>query len=486
MNRKAERPAAKLLPTLVVVGMLLAYIAFFTWLSCLAHERFWTGGYDLGNFDQAVWNTLHGRVLRLTNLPEVSSRLGLHFEPILIPLSLSYLVWSDPRTLLLIQTVALALGAVPVYWLARERLNDWSAVGLVAVYLLFPALEGANLFEFHANTLAVPFLAFAYYYLQHRRYRPFGVFAALALACKEDVALMVGMMGIYLLLIHRDRRGWFVTLAGIGIACFAVLVIMPRFAYTEVVPNALRYQTLGGSPTKAALTLLTRPGFTLRYVLSNPDKVRYLTHFTVPVVFLALLDIPTLLLTLPVVALNLLSDWAPTYVLDRFHYSATIVPFVVFAAINGIDRLVKGLQRWRKISPRFTLAVLMAATMLVSLGYHWAFGHTPIARQFALPQADERHASAYEMFRLIPARASVSAQSNLDPHLSQRPAIYLFPKLDDPIAGPAEYVALDRWGNIFPLTPGEYNSMLEEMLTAGGYEVIFDQDGYLLLHRRSH
>jgi uncharacterized membrane protein len=465
--------------------MLLVYIAFFTWLSVLAHDRFWTGGYDLGNFDQAVWNTLHGRILRITNVPEVSSRLGLHFEPILIPLSLSYLVWSDPRTLLFIQTVALAVGAVPIYWLGRERLGDWPAVGLVAVYLLFPALEGANLFEFHANTLAVPFLAFAYYYLQHRRYRPFAVSAALALACKEDVALMVGMMGIYILLVHRDRIGWFVTLAGIGVACLAVLVVMPRFAYTEVVPNATRYETLGGSPGQAVLTLLTRPWFTLQYALSDPGKIRYLTHLSAPVIFLALLDIPTLLLALPVVALNLLSDWAPTYVLDRFHYSAAIVPFVVFAAINGMDRLVRWLRQWRNISPRFTLTVLTAATMLTSLGYHWAFGHTPLSGQFALPPGDGRHSSAYEMFQLIPARASVSAQSNLDPHLSQRPAIYLFPKLDDLITGSAEYVALDRWGNIFPLTPEEYNSTVEGMLAGGEYEVLFDRDGYLLLHRRS-
>jgi hypothetical protein len=62
----------------------------------------------------------------------------------------------------------------------------------------------------------------------------------------------------------------------------------------------------------------------------------------------------------------------------------------------------------------------------------------------------------------------------------------LFPKLDDPAAGPAEYVALDRWGNIFPLTPEEYNLMVEEMLASGEYEVVFDQDGYLLLHRRSY
>jgi uncharacterized membrane protein len=484
LNQAPKKHRFSNLPVLLAGVIILTYAIFFTWLSILQHNRFFTGGGDLGNFDQAVWNTLHGRILQLTNLQQTNSRLGLHFEPILIPLSLAYLVWSDARTLLLIQTVALALSAIPIYWLGRERLGNWPALGWVTVYLLFPALEGANLFEFHSNTLAIPFLTFACYYLLHRRYWPFGVCAVLAMACREDVALMVGMMGIYALLVHRDRIGWLVFLSGVGTFCLAVLVLIPHFAYGGATPNVVRYASLGSSPAQAALTLITHPGTALRLLYSNPDKVRYLTHITAPVAFLALLDIPTLLPVLPVVVLNLLSEWSPTYALDRFHYSAPIVSFVVFAAISGTKQLIGWLSRWRNLSPRFTLAVLMIAMIVISLAYHLRFGHTPLSAGFALPQAEARHATAYQMFQLIPPNAPLSAQTNLNPHLSQRPVIYLFPKLDDPTTEPAEYVALDRLGNIFPLTPEEYNSMLEEMITGRQYQVIFDKDGYLLLHRR--
>jgi uncharacterized membrane protein len=484
LNQAPKKHRFSNLPVLLAGVIILTYAIFFTWLSILQHNRFFTGGGDLGNFDQAVWNTLHGRILQLTNLQQTNSRLGLHFEPILIPLSLAYLVWSDARTLLLIQTVALALSAIPIYWLGRERLGNWPALGWVTVYLLFPALEGANLFEFHSNTLAIPFLTFACYYLLHRRYWPFGVCAVLAMACREDVALMVGMMGIYALLVHRDQIGWLVFLGGVGTFCLAVLVLIPHFAYGGATPNVVRYASLGSSPAQAALTLITHPGTALRLLFSNPDKVRYLTHITAPVAFLALLDIPTLLPVLPVVVLNLLSEWSPTYALDRFHYSAPIVSFVVFAAISGTKQLIGWLSRWRNLSPRFTLAVLMIAMMVISLAYHLRFGHTPLSAGFALPQAEARHATAYQMFQLIPPNAPLSAQTNLNPHLSQRPVIYLFPKLDDPTTEPAEYVALDRLGNIFPLTPEEYNSILEEMITGRQYQVIFDKDGYLLLHRR--
>jgi uncharacterized membrane protein len=484
LNQALKKPRLNNLPVLLTVITILTYAVFFSWLSILQHNRFVTGGGDLGNFDQAIWNTLHGRILQLTNLQQTNSRLGLHFEPIFIPLSLVYLVWSDARTLLLIQTVALALSAIPIYWLGRERLGNWPALGWVTVYLLFPALEGANLFEFHSNTLAIPFLTFACYYLLHGRYWPFGVCAVLAMACREDVALMVGMMGIYALLIHRDRIGWIVFLGGVGTFCLAMFVVIPYFAYWGAPPHVVRYATLGSSPAQVALTLIKHPGTALQLLLSNPDKVRYLTHLTAPVAFLALLDIPTLLPVLPVVVLNLLSEWSPTYALDRFHYSAPIVPFIVFAAINGMQRLIGWLNRWRNLSPRFALTALMTATLVIGLGYHVRFGHTPLSAGFALPQAEARHATAYQMFQLIPPNAPLSAQTNLNPHLSQRPVIYLFPKLDDPTTEPAEYVALDRLGNIFPLTPEEYNSMLEGMITSRQYQVIFDRDGYLLLHRR--
>jgi len=68
-------------------------------------------------------------------------------------LSLIYLLWDDVRALLLFQTVALALGALPVYWLTRDELMGarcsssvakLAGLSLAAVYLFFPGLQAAN------------------------------------------------------------------------------------------------------------------------------------------------------------------------------------------------------------------------------------------------------------------------------------------------------------------------------------------------------
>ncbi|NIO63645.1 MAG: DUF2079 domain-containing protein, partial [Gammaproteobacteria bacterium] len=65
------------------------------------------------------------------------------------------------------------------------------------VYLLFPALQAAVTFDFHAVTMASTFLSFALWFLVTRRYRLLATMAMLAMSCKEEISLLVLMMGVY-------------------------------------------------------------------------------------------------------------------------------------------------------------------------------------------------------------------------------------------------------------------------------------------------
>ena len=183
---------------LVVVWVLVAlYALTFSAIAIRRHDTFRTHGFDLGNVDQAVWNTAHGRPLAFTNMDPVQNRLALHFEPILLLIAPSYWLYASPKTLLVIQAAVVALGALPAFWLARDRLRSRLAgVAFALAYLLFPALEAANVFDFHAVSLAAPLLLFAFYYLQKREYRWFAVFAVLATGCNEEIAPIVMLLGV--------------------------------------------------------------------------------------------------------------------------------------------------------------------------------------------------------------------------------------------------------------------------------------------------
>jgi len=94
---------------------IVTYTIYMAAFSIRRHDAFLTRRADLGHFDQTLWNTLHGNFLVRTDLGRQMLSFTDHVEPILAPLSLIYLVWEDVRMLLLFQSVALALGALPVY-----------------------------------------------------------------------------------------------------------------------------------------------------------------------------------------------------------------------------------------------------------------------------------------------------------------------------------------------------------------------------------
>src|SRR6266700_5908490 len=113
------------------------YIVWMSYETILRYDTFKATAFDLGNMDQAIWNTIHGRPFQFTNQGAdwygPPTRLGFHFEPILLPISLLYLFHADPRVLLVFQTLVLATGAVPVFLLTRKSLPDWPLLAPIMV-----------------------------------------------------------------------------------------------------------------------------------------------------------------------------------------------------------------------------------------------------------------------------------------------------------------------------------------------------------------
>ena len=145
-------------PRSAALAAIAAYAAGFSALSILRHRAFNTGRYDLGNMVQTVWNTAHGHFLQMTSGDGVQiSRLAAHFDPILAAFAPLWWIWPSPEMLLVVQAVAVALGALPVFWLARKHLgSERAGLGFALVYLLYPATEWLTLNEFHPVALACP------------------------------------------------------------------------------------------------------------------------------------------------------------------------------------------------------------------------------------------------------------------------------------------------------------------------------------------
>lgn len=468
-----------------VWALIALYIAFFGTLTVQKHNAFQSTAFDLANVDQAVWNTRHGRPLAMTNIEGLTNRLGTHVEPILLPISLLYFVWSDPRALLLLQTLVIALGAWPVYLLTRQgagsRGQEVLALTFAAAYLLFPALQSANLFDFHAVSLAPTFFLWAFYCLEKERWGWYALLAVLTMSCKEDMPLLVAMLGLYALAVRHRWRVGLATMAGAGVWFLgAVGWVMPRFDTQEVSPLAGRYTYLGDNPLEMVLTLVARPGMVLGQ-LRNAGAGAYLRDLLAPLAFLSLLAPQVLIFAVPTLAVNLLSSDGFMHQLEGFHYGITLAPIVVVSAAYGAAWLVRRLARVRSL-PLLLATLVLAATLL----YHRAHGYTPLATRFAgsWPQVTDHHRLGEEMAGHIPAGASLAALPYLTPHAGQRRQLFTIDRVEKGRPAPlhqADYVWLDVT-NSWPLHPNDLKRGVEN-LRAGDYGVEQAADGWLLLRR---
>ncbi len=574
---------------LFLVVIVLVYVAWMGDQVILRYDIFKATAFDLGNMDQAVWNTLHGRFFQFTNHGSnwygEPIRLAQHVEPILIPLSLLYLFHADPRILLVFQTLALASGALPVFLLTRRILPSWPllAPALVLAYLYSPAVIGVNLFDFHPDCLATPFLLYALLALTYGRYAWCVLACFLTMMCKEDMPLVVAMLGVLVAWKYKlPRLGALLFVAGLFWFVITFKVIIPHFNAGAQNNFWYRYAVLGKTPGEALRNVLLHPWLLITSYVTL-DRVYYLASLLRSSGFLALLAPEWLLPALPILAINLLSGENFQYS-GVYHYNAAIVPFVIIAALHGTRRLILLWSAWRgeigadaamqmdipvadahvqrqvrsgrfpvgapialwgqrvttrllsapvafarpvaahpliaqRIQPRLrtltqrlavhrrlfdvrmgALAQILPAGALQWLCVVWVVALLALNYFIMIPQFNifwayhrpgAREQQIERLLALIPPGASVSASGNINPHLSEREYVTVFPELTvstlERSNVPVDYVVVDL-SNVSPENKdhsASFLSKLNQIQREKQFRTVARAEGVILLVRNN-
>ena len=508
MNRHEQRPEpfdggrGGRLALVFLVAVALVYTIVLTRYLFALHNTFATTAEDLGIMDQVLWNTSHGHFMSQTicnpigdtNCLGVASRFAIHFEPILIPLSLLYRVAPNVRWLLFLQVAVTASGVFPAYLLAARRLRHalWG-VAFSLLFLLYPALQAAVIDAFHPETLAATLLMWALYCLSVRRYRMLVVLCCVALLCKETLALDVIGIGLFVALAQR-RRWQGVSLCLLGVAALVLALVLMHVA-----------SPLGRSPVAGRLDGLTHdPLHTLALVATDPDRRAYMFRLLAPAGFLPLLSPWTLLIALPSMLLNLASS-DPLMYSGGYQYNSDIVPVLIAATIDAVVWLrpactrlaMRGWRAWRSTrahhdlaAPKWAKAAMWSSVILASVALpvtglstqaYVAEAYQAVTHKDSWPVVTAHDRIGGDILRLIPASASISAQAALVPHVSERLHVYQFPVEEND----ADYVFLDvSVGAFYPFaTADDYVDAVEVLLDSCRHRLVAAQDGYLLLQR---
>lgn len=464
-----ERHAERLL-ILMVVG----YVVVFSLAS--AAKFWWFGqGHDLALHHQAIWNTVHGRVFAVTGFVHPSRLFG--YDPYLIELLVVpfYALVPSVHTLFVLQSLALALGAVAVWRIAyAEGLPPAFALFMALLYLAYPTVQYTNLDAFRERSFGLCFFLWAMWAFRQERWRMFLLFLVLLIICRLEAALFASCFGIYALLTHRSWRYVVVPLLlGLGYFFVGNFVFVPLVNQGAPVSYVYDYfHPLGTSMGEVVMTVVTRPFYTFG-VSFTWAKVVYVLLLLLPLAALPLLAPRELVFTLPILALNLLAT-KPQLSDARYWYSVLLVGPLVIAAIVATRRL---LSQWKPTRWRRGLVVVgLLAGMLTAQ----VFPRNPVVSLLLYHEPPARVAAAQQMITRIPPDARVAATSRLAPHLVRR-YIYYYPLADTTVLPDLEYIAVDTTSD-WTSNPAS-RRQFDTVRHSDEWVRVFEREGFQLYQR---
>lgn len=474
--------AAAAVPVLLLAAAAVAWAAAFVWLGALRHTRFATFGFDLGIYDQAAWLLAHGHLDGMITVRGLRV-FGHHVNPVLFAYAPAYRLGAGVEVLLVTQVAAQAAAALVCFAIGVERLGDrWLALGPALALLANPTWQWLTWEFFHPEVLAGTALLGAWWAALRRRWWWFAAAVVLAVACREDVALVTAVLGLVVAGRGERRVGLATAAASLGWYLVATRVILVWGNGTGPFYEAY-FADLGDGPGAVLRTALTRPWEPLGLAI-RPDRLAYLGRMLGPFAFLPLAGPVGLALAAPALAVNLLSSFPYTRELT-YHYQALVVPALAIGAVEAVARLGR---RGRPVAAVAAL-VLLAAAVATSL----AWGPSPLGTRFRTGiwplDADPRQPARERAVRLVPPAAPVSATYTFVPHLTHRRAVYEFPNpwrtVNWGVRGEGAHDPRTvRWLVADRSTVGPGDRAQLERLLAGPFRVVQDRDGIVVARRR--
>ena len=387
----------------------------FVYLAALSgelHRGLNTSAYDFGLYDQGIWllSRFHSPFVTLMG----RNLFGDHTSFVLIFLVPLYWFFGSSSLLFVVQSLAISAGAIPVFLYARKRLDSECAATVFAfIYLIHPATVWIGLENFHPDSFLGLFVGATIYAALEKKWRLFFVAALLSLSVKEDVALVMLPLGVWIAL-RRSRQ------VGIVTAVFSLwYMILAIFGIQQGINGApfrnswrIPFGGVGG----LIKTIFSDPAKLMSHLVSD-SRPFYLLQLFLPFAFIFVAFPEVAAISLFVVGINILSTfWYQFHI--EYHYSFIAVPALVFGTVYAIGRLSSKLRGW-----------LIGACLISSLFSAFMWSPLPGARTDIAYNGSSHPmvAAATEAMSKIPDSAKVSAYHPLTAQMARREKIYSFP-----------------------------------------------------------
>ena len=411
----------------ITVGLSAAFFLFVCAWTVSRLRAFNVSTYDFGIFAQ-MFHYMRKTGLPLTTLERdgLLSHFAVHVSPIYYLLLPFYCLIPTPATLQVLQALVITSAVIPLWKIGKHHgLSEAQRMLLCLVLLLFPAFSGGTSYDIHENCFLTPLILWTLYGIDKRNTVLTAIAALLTLAVKEDAAVYVAVIALWLIVKTLLRRGEGATrdlLTGILMLAASVgwfLLVTDYLATSGDGVMTYRYDNFMYESQSSLLTVvkavLMSPMKGL-FECADPEKVKYVCLTLLPLFGLPFLTrrFERYILLIPYLLINLMSDYLYQYdVFFQYSFGSTAL-LLYLTAVNLADFKT---DRRRILS--LTAAALIGAGCFCTV-------ILPVGLQF--PRLAVQYGDIYQGIRTaldtVPPDASVTATGFYIPHLSNRDVLY--------------------------------------------------------------
>lgn len=395
----------------LLIAWIIILFVLYSALSIVRHNNFQSGAFDLGLYDQSVWQ--YSRFQAPYNTIKDRFILGDHLAltlPILAPL---LWIWDDVRMLLLFQAFWVSLSSLPAFLLIRKRgYSSFTALCLTFVYSLFYGIQFMIFFDFHPVAIGVGLIPWLLYFLESKRWKLLWISIILLLLTQENMGITLASLGLIYLFQKQYRKIALGFIFG-GLAASFIAILITR----SLSPIGFEYvPQVNLHPMTLIADLFNSEEKRLVWFYSF-SWFSFLPLFSPGALLAVLLDLSQYFVTGEAFA----RMWSPF-----MHHRAILAPFLLLGTLDAI-RLLK-----RKIKLEFIALGLVVIALLLQYKFHFALNKLtkPIYWQSEKYMEDNRN-----LIATIPKDLSIASTQNIVPHLSHRSQIYLIYPREHEIKG---------------------------------------------------
>ncbi|MEE1281013.1 MAG: DUF2079 domain-containing protein [Acutalibacteraceae bacterium] len=401
----------------IIVFTILVSIA-----SIARYNAYMAQNFDFGIFAQMFEN------MRTTGLPNTTverntlmSHFGVHFSPFYYILLPFYAICPRPETLLVIQALFVSLGAIPVVLICKHfKFSELITALCCMIYLFYPTLANGCLYDFHENKFLTVLIMWAMYFIVKEKWIGIVIFCALILTVKEDAAIYVMSIALYMIITRKQYWLGGAILAG-AVIYFSIATSVVATLGEGVMTNRLDNYMPGDEAGFSAVvkTCLANFGYFISQIFVA-DKIMFMCWMLIPVAFAPFIskNRTLIVLLIPMLVVDLMSNWKYQYDV-KFQYTygvAGLILFMLYLVISEAN------PKTRSFMLNFSLS--MCIVMSFSLFF-------PRAAYYS--RCEESNAEMAEKYNklisTIPTDAEITADGIYIPHMYNFPELYQYPNV---------------------------------------------------------